>query len=345
MRAAVLCGPMDMQVETFPIPEPGPGQAVIRVETCGVCPSGLKILKDPSHFPERLWRVPGTLGHEVAGTIAAAGPAVDALAVGERVVHGPLVPCGRCRLCRRGRANFCLTSRDQEYLATGFAQYMLVSAATCLPTPEGLSDDEASFAEPLACCLNSVERAGVREGDTVVIVGGGTMGLLHLALVRALGARAIVTELDATRLRRAAELGADAVVQAGQSDTVEQVRALTDHRGAEAVIVCVGAAPAIEAGLAMAADCGAVNLFAGTWPPTTIALDPNRIHYKELVLTGSQSSTRAQHERALALMAARQVDVRSLITHRMPLEEIMEAHRVYGSGVGLKVLVKPWGVQ
>lgn len=340
MQAAVLRGVMDMRVETFPMPQAAPGRVVLRIKAVGVCPSGLKLLKDPSRMPASFWNVPGVPGHETAAKIVAVGPGVTGYAVGDRVAPTGGPTCGRCHYCRRGLFRFCERQDFSKIDYMSFAEYMACDADALVRIPDSLSDEEASFAEPLACCVASVEKCSLRVGDDVVVIGAGTMGLLHVQLVRAAGARPIVVEPNKRRRASAMDMGAAESLPAGK-DATARIQDLTGGRGAAAVIVAVGAAQAIESAFHFVAPGGTLMLFAGTWPPGTIAIDPNLIHYHQINVTGSVGGLMIDFERALALMASGAVNIKPLITARYPLDEVMQAHRELEAGTGYKVLVIP----
>lgn len=221
-----------------------------------------------------------------------------------------------------------------------FAEYMACDADELLPIPDNLEDEQAAFAEPLACCVASMEKCAVRPGDDVVIFGAGTMGLLHLQLARAFGGRVIVLERDEMRCAFAAEMGASASLIA-DADALSRVKALTGGRGAAAVIITTGSGQAIEQGFHYVAPGGTLMLFAGTWPATTIELDPNLIHYRQMQVTGSVGGLMVDFERALTLLAQGLVDVRPLISARYPLNEVLEAHQASESLTTYKVMVIP----
>jgi L-iditol 2-dehydrogenase len=340
MQATILHGPMDLRLEAWPMPKATPGRVVLRVKVVGVCPSGLKMLKDPSRVPIALRHVPGMPGHETAAEIVSVGPGVSAFAVGDRVAPTGGPTCGRCHYCRRGLFRFCERRDFSDIDYMSFAQFMACDADALVRIPGTVSDEEASFAEPLACCIASLEKCSVQAGDDVVVIGAGTMGLLHLQLAQAVGARVIAVEPDERRRSFALKMGAAASIYPDQN-TARQVRELTGGRGATAVIVAVGSVPAVESAFELVGPGGTVMLFAGTWPPATIALDPNKIHYPQISVTGSVGGLMVDFERAMALLASQAIEVNPLITARFPLSEIMEAHRTHEAATGYKVLVIP----
>ncbi|MGH2460817.1 MAG: zinc-dependent alcohol dehydrogenase, partial [Chloroflexota bacterium] len=239
MKAARLYGIRDLRVEEVASPDPGPGEAMIRIHSCGVCPSDLRsyLGARSSSGPTSLPRTPG---HEWAGVVVALGEPVDAgqpaptIQVGDRVVADWRYVCGQCYQCRRGVFNYCENLR--RGVRGGFAEYGVAPLSQLRIIPDHVSFEEASFCEPLACILNAHGYTQISVGNDVVIVGAGPIGLLHLQLARDRGARVIVSDPIASRLEKARELGAHDLIDASAIDPVARVRELTEGRGADAVI-------------------------------------------------------------------------------------------------------------
>lgn len=338
MKAIRLYGPRDLRLEEVPLPEITSQQVLIRIEVCGICPSDVRWYAGTRPLPQRV-RLPRIPGHEWVGEIVEVGAEVTEYQVGDRVAAYGQVVCGMCENCKRGIFNFCLDRRWA--IEGGFSQYGRASAQGLLPIPQELGYEEASLTEPLSCCINGIWRSNIRLGDDVVVVGAGPIGLLHIQLARLHGARVIATDLIPERLEVAKEVGAHEVVSAVGGDVIEQVRELTGGRGADAVIVATGARAAMEQGLQMAGLHGNVNLFAGSYPPPQLPLDPNLIHYKELTLTGSHHFTPFTFQRALKLLQYGLIQVKPLISHRLRLEQTAEGFDIVAGQKGLKVVVFP----
>ncbi|HEX2326323.1 MAG TPA: zinc-binding dehydrogenase [Chloroflexota bacterium] len=357
MKAARLYGPRDLRVETIPDPRPGPGEALIRILACGVCPSDLRSYLGSRPVPTPSGAGPRTPGHEWAGEIVALGdeteetegaPAQGAppegeprLEVGDRVVADPRYVCGRCYQCRRGVFNYC--ERLQRIVRGGFAEYGVSPLSQLRRLPDHVSYEEASFCEPLACVVNGNEMTPMRLGDDVVIVGAGPIGLMHLQLARARGARLISSDPLPERLEAARALGAHDLVQPGPEDAVARVKELTEGRGADAVVVAVSSAEAVRQGLQMAAIHGTVNAFAGIAPAAEFPFDPNLVHYREMGLTGSHDYIPHHFSVALKLLSLGIVRVAPLISHRFDLGAVQEAFELAAGRGGLKAMVLPAG--
>jgi len=336
MKAVRLYGVRDLRVEELPDPDPGPGEALIQISACGVCPSDLRSYLSPSSSHMTLPRTPG---HEWTGTVVALGEQTEdsPYKVGDRVVADWRYVCGRCYECRRGVFNYCENLR--RGVRGGFAQYGVAPLQQLRPIPDNVSFEEASFSEPLACIVQAHSYTQIGLGDDVVIVGAGPIGLLHLQVALHRGGRVIVSDPIAARLEKARELGAHDVIDATATDPVARVKELTDGRGANAVIVAVGAPEPLRQGLAMAAINGWVNFFAGTYPPTEIPVDPNLIHYRQLRVTGSHDFTPHHFTTALRLIQFGIVRVAPLISHRFELDDVREAFETTAGRRGLKSMV------
>lgn len=335
MKAAWIYAPRDLRVGEADIPSIDDSKALIRIKTCGVCPSDVRFYtgaRQSSAYP----RIPG---HEWAGDIVEVGKGLEGFQPGDRVVADWRAICGECYYCRRGIFNYCRNLKHGQ-VKGGFCEYGYAVRPNLRKIPENVSYEEASFTEPLACCLNGVNRSNIRTGDDVVVVGAGQIGLMHVQLARHLGGRVIACDLIEARLEKAKALGASDVINVSEADAVEAVQDLTEGRGANTVIVAVGTSKAAEMGIAMAGICGTVNFFAGFYPPQTMNIDPNVIHYKQLNVTGSHDFTPHDFTSALKLIAHGTVNVKALISHRLPLDEIKPGFDTVAEQSGIKVMIE-----
>ena len=336
MQAARLHGVRDLRVERVSSPAiSADDEVLIRIHACGVCPSDLRAytgVRAPS------WDTPYIPGHEWAGEVVAFGSSVDGLSVGDRVVPSWRVVCGECAYCVRGAHNFC-ENLQRGRVRGGFAEYGVAPRNSLLGIPDSVSYAEACFCEPVACCINGSLDSRIAFGDDVVIIGGGPIGLVHLQLAKHSGARVMVSDLLLERLIKAEELGADAVILASRDDAVQRVNELTDGYGADVVIVCVGAPQALQQALAMAGNNGTVNFFAGTYPPTTLEIDPNLIHYKQIRLTGSHDFTPRHFQTALRFIELGTVKVAPIVSHELPMAQVKAGFDTVAERAGLKVII------
>ena len=344
MKAARLYGVRDLRVEEVEDPAPGPGQALIRINACGVCPSDIRAYVGARSGAGS--GLPRTPGHEWAGVIEELGPsdgstADGQLKVGDRVAADWRYVCGRCYQCRRGVFNYC--EHLQRAVRGGFAQYGVAPLSQLRRIPDHVSFEQAAFCEPLACVINGNTMTPMALGEDVVIVGAGPIGLLHLQLAKNRGARLIVSDPLAARLEVAKALGAHDVIDASAENAVERVKELTEGRGADAVIVAVGAEEPSRQALQMAAINGRVNFFAGAYPDTSFPFGTNLVHYRQMVVTGSHDFTPHHFSTALKLISHGIVDVERLISHRFELEGVKDAFETAAGRGGLKSMVLPVG--
>ena len=345
MRATIFHAPGELTVEDRALPEPGPGEVLLRVGAASLCASDVRVYRGEKYAR------PGVIpGHEIAGVVGAVGAGVDGVAGGDRAVVCPVVACGHCRFCLVGRRNRCVDRRTLGYdLDGGFAQQLLIPAELVrlghvLRIPDGLPLDIAALTEPCACVLASLDLCQVGAGGSLAIIGAGPMGLLHLLLARAAGAGPIiVSEPVAGRRAIAEHWGADLVLDPEADDVAEAVRGATDGYGADAVVLTVGAVDLVPPSLELARKQGVVNLFAGFPPGQSVPFDPNLVHYGEIVLSGSQNATTDQYRRTLALLhSVPHID--EVVTNRYDIEHAPEAYSSRLAMDGLKSLVEFPGV-
>ncbi len=290
------------------------------------------------------------MGHEIAGEIVDIGEGVDGWSIGDRVQVIAAIPDGTCPDCLAGHQSICPHQLSMGYqFPGGFAEFMIVPREVLAVDgvtriPENLDFAEASLAEPLACVLNGQELARVGSGDTVVVIGSGPIGCLHVRLARARGAaRIILIDLNAERLAAAAALvHPDLTVATDAQDPVAAVLGATDGRGADVVITAAASGAAQEQGLRMLARRGRLSLFGGLpKDASTITIDANLVHYRELTIVGVNGSTPAHNKQALELIASGAVPVADLITHRLPLDQVLEGIEIVARGEAIKVTIEP----
>jgi L-iditol 2-dehydrogenase len=346
VQVARFHAPGDIRLETAPVPSPGPGEVLLRVRACSICGTDLKIFRSghPNMTP------PAVMGHEIAGEIAALGDGLTGWSVGDRVQVIAAIPDGTCPECRAGHPAVCENQLSMGYqFDGGFAEYLVVprqvlAADGMNRIPDGTDFAEASVAEPLACVLNGQELARVGAGDTVVVVGSGPIGCLHVRLARARGAgRVILLDLNAERLQRAAALvSPDLAIAADGIDPVQAVLDATDGRGADVVITAAASGRAQEQGLRMLARRGRLSLFGGLPKDAPeITIDANLVHYRELTIVGVNGSSPRHNAEALHLIATGAVPVADLITDRLPLDRVLDALDLVAEGRAIKITIEP----
>jgi len=327
MKAAVVHGKNDIRIEDYPTPRAGAGEIVVKIKASGICATDIKTLLGQG-LPKDL---PTILGHEVVGEVHELGSGVTGFVAGERVAVYPIAVCGECYYCKRGRHNLC----EKEFglghgIEGGFAEYVrlpsqIVNIGGVVKMPADLPYDQAVLAEPLSCGLAALRANRVQPGDTVLIIGAGPMGLIHLKVSKWAGARVIVADLLDNRLAVAKQMGADACINPGSCDIQAEVAKLTNNAGAEVVITSLGIPAVIEQSLKLVRNGGTFNIFGGPPAGQSISVDPRWLHYSEINLTGSFAATPDDFSQALALIAGGAIVVDDLISDRFTLGNFLDA--------------------
>ncbi|MGH2673047.1 MAG: zinc-dependent dehydrogenase [Actinomycetota bacterium] len=345
MKVARLYAPGDLRVEDSPVPHPGEGELVIRVRACATCGTDAKIFHHGHHHIS----LPRVLGHEIAGEVAEVGAGLGDWMPGDRVQVIAAIPDGVCGYCRRGQETVCEDLESMGYQYDGaFAEFMLVPAKVLEREgvnriPDHVPFEAAALTEPLACVLNGQEIANVGRGDTVVVLGAGPIGCLHVRLARARGAATVMlVDVNRQRLDLAGRAEPDLSVDGSRDDPVDVVMKATDGRGADVVITATGAGRAQEQGLEMASRRGRISLFGGLpKDDSVIRFDSNLVHYRELFVLGAYGSAPRHNADALRLISDGVVRVDDLVTHRLPLDDVRRAIEVVTTGEALKVVIEP----
>ena len=335
MIASVYRGDGKLVAEEWPRPTIGAGEVLLRVLGCGLCGSDIAKIVDPST------PAPLVLGHEVVGEIVTLGPGVTDCAIGDRVVAAHHVPCGDCHYCRRGSESMCHAFKASNLDPGGFAEYVRVPAPNVrhalFRVPRHVTDEAASFVEPLACCLRSVRRARVAPGDTVVVVGLGSIGCLFVQLLRRAGAVVVGCDPIAARAELARRLGAAAAGPASAAAAAQ--RELSGGRGADQVIVTGGGTDVLPWAVESLRDGGTVHYFASGGD--TLPLRLETLYHRELTLTATYSSSPSDLAEAFRLIVAGEVSVDRLVTHRVTLPGLHRGVDLMRRREALKVYVTP----
>lgn len=336
--AAIYYAPGDLRIEEVSLPPLGPGELLVRVRACGLCPGEVM-----DWYMAR--KAPVPLGHEPVGEVVEAADGV-AFRPGDRVFVHHHAPCLDCHFCRRGEFVQCATWRPRRLVPGGLATYAIVQApavaSDVVRLPEGLSDDVATFIEPLACVVKSVRRARVRDGDHVLVIGLGVMGLLHLLVIRALAAPAQLLAADRIPERLAGGAGvADVVIDTSRAPLADAVAEVTGGRGADIVVVGPGSVEALEAGRGATAPGGTLVLFTPTPPDVMWPLRVHDVFFNETTIVPSYSAGPTDTREAMRLLSSG-LPVEPLITHRLPLRDAGAGYAlVRAAGPALKVVVQP----
>jgi len=340
MRVAMYYSNRDVRLEEIPVPQIGPGEVLMRVEASGIC--GTDLLEW-----YRLHKAPLVLGHEVAGVIAAVGEGGEHYKVGDRICAAHHVPCNTCHYCLSGHQTVCDTLRRTNFDPGGFAEYLRLPCINVeqgiFPLPDEVSFEEATFVEPLACILRGQRLAHLEPGQSVLVIGSGVAGLLHIQLARASGAGYIMaTDIVDYRLEAARKFGADVTVQAEEYNQ-DYIRRAVEGRLADLVVICSGATSAIAQALESVERGGTVLFFAPTEPGVSVPISVNDLFWRnEITLTSSYGGSPADYAAALELIQSGKIRVREMITHRLGLAETgLGFQLVARAQDSLKVIIEP----
>lgn len=336
MKAVLFKKAHHLEVTSVGLPALGDTDILVQVEACGICGTDLHIVEGVARSTP-----PVVLGHEYAGRVVEAGKRVRGISVGDRVAVDPNISCGTCYYCRRGLVHLCssLVALGVDRHG-GMAELCVVPATQAFVLGESLPAEVCAFVEPLSCAVHGIDRAGIRQGDTVAVLGSGPVGLMMLQLARRAGAaRTVVIEPQGHKRALAEAEGATLVVDPIREDALERVRSLATE-GADVVLECAGSPVAAELSLTLARRGGRV-LFFGVCPTgTTIPVEPNLVYSKELTIAGSYVNPHT-FSRAISLLQAGAVRVDRFPVRYFPLDAVHEAFRVYREGLALKSIFKP----
>jgi L-iditol 2-dehydrogenase len=341
MLAALLVKPGVVELRDVPVPDPAPGELVIRVESALTCGTDIKtFLRGHPHIP-----LPAPFGHEVSGHVSAVGNGVRGFKEGDPLVCVPTAPCGECRYCRQGRDNLCPDAVGRLNLGA-FAEYLRVPAhvvaCNTFVRPAGMSADTAAAVEPLACVVHGADRIDWDLADTILFLGDGAIALLFVQVARRRGnARIFVAGRHASRLETARSLGAHAFMNTSHASLRAAVDEWTGGAGVDVVVECVGSTETWRLAQDLAATGGTALLFGGCAEGATISFDAFRLHYQEVDLVGAFHYGRADVRDALDLLAAEEVQIAPLVTHRRPLAGIHEALQLAITRQAIKVAIEP----
>lgn len=340
MRVAMYYNNNDVRIEEKAIPRIMPGELLVRIEASGICGSDVMEWY-------RIHKAPLVLGHEVAGEIVDVGAGVENWKASDRVVVAHHVPCNTCYYCLRGHHTVCDTLRRTNFDPGGFAEFVRVPRINVdqgvFRIPDAMSYEVASFVEPVACVLRAQRMAGFRAGDSLLVLGSGISGLLHIHVARALGAGLIMaTDVNEYRIEAARRFGANLALHS-EAYSPERLREINEGRLADIVVVCTSATTAFEQALQSVERGGLVLLFAPTAQGVTLPLSVNDIFWKnDVTLTTSYGGAPADYQAALRLLATGRLSVEEMITHRLSLDKTGLGFRLVAEAREcIKVIVQP----
>jgi L-iditol 2-dehydrogenase len=336
MQAMWLLEPGRFELRQQPIHDVGPEEVLVQIAYCGICPWDIRVYAGKKAVP-----LPRVMGHEASGKVVKVGENVEHLTIGQRVMVDFIVKCGVCMNCRRGRSNRCL---HPKFPNGAYADFAVVPYRNIHPIQQQTTSFKAAaFTEPLSCVVRGQNMLGLSPGDVELIIGAGPIGLMHMQVAKLFGAQVIVADLIQERLELAMQWGADHVHDNAGANLKEVVMDSTHGRGADAAVVAVGVSPLVVQAAECLAEGGRLNIFAGIYPVAPLEIDPNLIHYKELLITGSADSTPEDMHYALEYIETGQVEVERLISHLLPLEKLQEGFEIVLNRQGLKVMAEVGG--
>jgi L-iditol 2-dehydrogenase len=335
MKVAYWYSNKDIRIEEIPTPNSGPKEMLVKVISCGICGSDIVEWY-------RLPRAPLVQGHEIGAQVVALGDSVNKYKLGDRVFIAPKVPCGKCFYCKNGHYPQC--TEVKERLPGGFAEYILVpeillERGTYL-LPEKISYDQSTFIEPLACVVRAQRQARLKKEDSVLIIGCGMSGLLHIKLAKAKGCKVIAADINKMKLEFALRMGADIVIDAGNN--VPERLVAENGKKADAVFLCASADSAVEQAWACVDKGGVIVLFAVPGPDKKVVVPINDFWMKEITLITSYYCGPPDITEAMNLIESDKIAVDDLITHRLALTDIAAGFQLVSDGrESIKVIIKP----
>jgi len=323
MLAARLHAGGDFRIDTVEVPVPKADEVLIKVHRTGICGTDLHIVS--GNFPAP--NLPLTLGHEFSGTIVQLGGQGSSLNIGDKVVVDINIACGRCTFCRLGSKLFCPSVRQLGVHDAGaLAEFVVAPIQNVYVLPDSISLDAAAYVEPLACAIHGQDRIGIRAGETVLIIGGGPMGLAHIVLAKLQGAaKIIVSEPDSHRRQIAVKLGADIAIDPINENFRDLLKLNTNNIGPDVVIEAVGSIPTYEDSVAVVRRGGRILAYGAAPQDASMQLRPFDVYAKELTIVGSYAGTYDTWPRAINLIAAERFDPSLIVDTVRPLSEAVDA--------------------
>ncbi|MGH7934712.1 MAG: zinc-dependent alcohol dehydrogenase [Candidatus Binataceae bacterium] len=340
-RQAMLVEPGRLELRDFDPPHPGPGALLLEVKCALSCGTDLKAYRRG----HPMWPMPTPLGHEFSGVVREVGDGVTEFHVGDALMAAPTAPCGHCFHCARGQENLCPQAMEKMVMG-GYADYLLIPphvvAQNAFRKPAELPFEEAALLEPLACVVHAQAMARPEQFETVLIVGAGAFGLLHMFALKAAGVReTVIAGRGEARLRWAGELGADRVIDVNQRDAEETVASLNGGYGPDLVIECTGQVAGWQAAFARVRRGGRVVFFGGCPVNTALSADTRRMHYDNLTLLAPFHFRPRDVRRAFELLCGGELGAGPIINAHRRLSELAEVFALMECGAVLKCAVTP----
>lgn len=345
MKAAVLFGPNEFRPETIEKPVINENEILLKMEKAALCGTDIRILEGKK---TKDVRYPSVIGHEMCGTIDQLGDNVKGYEVGEKVAIANVIPCGSCSSCLAGRENACLNRTAIGYQYDGgFAEYVripesCIAAGNVVKLPDSVSFTSGALIEPLACCIRGLKNANIGFNDTVLVVGAGPIGLMHVQLAKISGAsKVIVSEPNDFRKEKAKVLGADIAIDPTSENLEEIIMEETEGLGVDVIMVAIGVPSIVNSTFKLCKKGGTVCLFAGFSGKGECTVEANVIHYGEINVCGSTAYKRSDYLAAAEMVKAGKIYLDEIATHTYKIDDFVEAYEMNKSGAGLKVMIEP----
>ena len=342
MKAIVYYDFKDFRMEEIPTPEIGEEEILVKVKICGLCSTD--IVRAQYH----LAKPRSVLGHEVVGEVAEIGQRVTGLKIGERVAVYHHAQCGACYYCRHGQEPLCDQYRSTNIIPGGFAEYVRVIPElvkkSIVKLPEDMTYEDASLTEPTGCATRTITKCHITLGDTITIIGGGSLGLLNAQLAKYFGAaQVIVSDHHDFRIAKARELGIDYAFNSKKTPIEDKIKELTNGRGADIVVVAVASSEAVQEGLKLTRLGGKICLFGDfrDVPQPNLNVDPKLLLRDDVTIFGSWGCSPQDYRVAFDMIRMGRIRAREMITHIFPLERFQEAVDVMLGKECLKIIIKP----
>ena len=324
MKASVCYKKNDLRTEDLPTPEISDNEVLIKMLACGLCGTDIQKIRGDSVTK------PTVLGHEVVGQIVKKGKNINNYQLGDRVITAIHVPCFTCHYCNKGHYTICEQFRTNNIDPGGFAEFIRIPELHLKhlthKVSDNVTDEEATLIEPIACCLHGLKQADIRPDDSVLIMGAGTIGILHAQLAKIKGAnKVIVSDMSEYKLRKALKVGCDYAINIGEKDIISEVNQITNGQGVDVIVIAAGVSSLVSDAVNMVRRAGRIIVFSGFDKNKLVTLDASRFFKDEISIIGTYSVTPYEFPEALDLLEKRKLNTDEMITHVFPLDKLSEA--------------------
>lgn len=324
MKASVCYKKNDLRTEDLPTPEISDNEVLIKMLACGLCGTDIQKIRGDSVTK------PTVLGHEVVGQIVKKGKNINNYQLGDRVITAIHVPCFTCHYCNKGHYTICEQFRTNNIDPGGFAEFIRIPELHLKhlthKVSDKVTDEEATLIEPIACCLHGLKQADIRPDDSVLIMGAGTIGILHAQLAKIKGAnKVIVSDMSEYKLQKALKVGCDYAINITEKDIISEVNQITNGQGVDVIVIAAGVSSLVSDAVNMVRRAGRIIVFSGFDKNKLVTLDASRFFKDEISIIGTYSVTPYEFPEALDLLEKRKLNTDEMITHVFPLDKLSEA--------------------